>query len=307
VKSGSFAIAFHKITYTNLQYLKRITNFWGYMNATKTLLIKILPIILLFLLSSIPAYAASYTITSLNGLRGDCSSYLVLEINVDMVATSNDFIQSDLFGHVLRDASGKAVAKGATSLDLVDSPASGIGVIHLDWISGSNLVLPLTLRTYDIPYTAFQTIADLEAGPLLNTLQFDPKDYGFICVNDDDTVVPEPSSPEVPEPAFKDGRFNDWDTGSPIVVFPHETESGQGLVVYSPEGVLLLVITAEEIAALPECPETNTLIASENNVSFYRLTDCSYQFNAPSVDGTKTYVLILFGLNADSGYRSYEE
>jgi hypothetical protein len=304
VKSGRFAIAFHKITYTNLQYLIHITNFWGYMNATKTLLIKILLIILLLLLSSIPAYAASYTITSLNGLRGDCSIHLVLEINVEVVATSDDLNQADHFGHVLRDATGKAVATGATSVDLVDSPASGFSEIAVDWIPNADPILPLTLRSYDIPLTALQTVADFESGSPLNTLQFDPRDYG-LCLNTGEN--PNKGSPDNPQPPFSDKRFNNWDTGSPIAVFPHETESGQGLVVYSPEGALLLVITAEDIAALPECPETNTLIASENNVSFYRLTDCSYQFNALSLDGTKTYVLILFGLNADSGYRSYEE
>lgn len=72
--------------------------------------------------------------------------------------------------------------------------------------------------------------------------------------------------------------------------------------------MLLLQVTAEQIAGVDECPNTNTLIASAGEIVVYRLSNCLYQVNAPSLDGTKTYTLIFDQLSTQRGatYVSYE-
>jgi len=108
---------------------------------------------------------------------------------------------------------------------------------------------------------------------------------------------------------FTDGRLNKFDNGNPVVVYGQDMDGGRGLVVYSPDGQLLLAVTPEEIAAVPKCPDTNTLIASnDTGVALYRLAEsCAYQINAPTGEAGKTYVLIFNSLFADTGYTSFEE
>jgi hypothetical protein len=135
---------------------------------------------------------------------------------------------------------------------------------------------------------------------LLGSVEFDPADYGY-C--EDLPLRPQEGDDN---PSFSDGRLNRYDMAAPVVVYAHEYETGLGLVVYSPEGALLLEVRPEALANLADCPEENTLIVASGEVALYRLTSCVYQLNAPSLDGTKTYVLIFDSFDG-LGYISYEE
>ena len=111
------------------------------------------------------------------------------------------------------------------------------------------------------------------------------------------------------QPAFFDGRINNYDTGNPVVVYGHDFENGRGLVIYDTDGVLLLEVTPAAIEAVAECPDVNTLIASNGaGVSVYRLAGtCDYQVVAPTADPGKVYIMIFPELFHNAGYTSHEE
>jgi hypothetical protein len=136
------------------------------------------------------------------------------------------------------------------------------------------------------------------------------------------TTTPEPDATSEPlRPTFFDGRINDFDTGSPAVLFGYDYGDGQwGLHVYDANGEgLLLEVRSEEIAAVAECPEENTLIAEneDTGVALYRLTVrpaadgistvCPFQLNAPTGEAGKVYIIIFDGLQPHSRYVSWEE
>lgn len=124
-------------------------------------------------------------------------------------------------------------------------------------------------------------------------------------------AVPVPSvvaEDGIPLPAFYDGRINDYDTASPVAIFPHEVDGEIGLVVYDTEGNLLLVISPEQIADAPDNPDGSILIASANGVILYRIAGEGrgyWQLNAPQYNG-KTYVMIFPELFHSGGYESFE-
>ena len=115
-----------------------------------------------------------------------------------------------------------------------------------------------------------------------------------ICIDACNTgnIVPCPESVELEnDPCFTDGRINRCDAGSRIVIYPHDYENGRGLLIVSVTGENLLELLPEQVASVPECPETNTLIYSQNEVEVYRLAgSCQFQVNAPAAHG-KTYVV----------------
>lgn len=119
---------------------------------------------------------------------------------------------------------------------------------------------------------------------------------GVVVVEDDDSI---------PLPAFYDGRINDYDSAAPIAVYPHEVDGETGLIIYSAEGVELLVISPQQIADAPDNPDTNTLIVEANGVSLHRLVGGAWQVNAPQYNG-KTYVVIFPELFHSGGYESFE-
>jgi hypothetical protein len=100
-----------------------------------------------------------------------------------------------------------------------------------------------------------------------------------------------------------DERINNRDPAAPIFVYPHFG----GLVLYYPSGLLVFHVTAEELDAIAECPETNTLIAatSDLSVALYSLSSCEYQINAVTPNG-KVYVMIFSNRHAVGQYISYE-
>lgn len=116
-------------------------------------------------------------------------------------------------------------------------------------------------------------------------------------------------------PVFTDGRINNYDGGSPVVLYPHDYGDGQmGLDIYAAdESGLLLSINAAQIASVAECPESNTVIAYDatTGITLSRLTVrpdgvCPFQLNAPTAEAGKYYIIIFYALSSPSYYESYE-
>ena len=105
---------------------------------------------------------------------------------------------------------------------------------------------------------------------------------------------------------FLDGRINNNDPAAPVIVYGHDFDDGRGLVMYAPNDREVLIVTPEQIAEVPDCPSSNTLIASNlaEGIALYRLNTCEYQVNALTIEG-KTYILIFDALYP-MGYQSYE-
>lgn len=117
-----------------------------------------------------------------------------------------------------------------------------------------------------------------------------------------------PATAGIPLPAFYDGRINNYDTATPIVVYPHLVNGENGLAIYDVNGVLLLLVSPQAIADAPENPDSSILIAEANGVVLYRIPSEGgglWQVNGSQYNG-KTYTLIFPELFHGGGYESYE-
>jgi hypothetical protein len=147
---------------------------------------------------------------------------------------------------------------------------------------------------------------------------------GQVCIDSACPVTTVDDPDEVddsPQRVFFDGRINDFDTGNSVVLFGNpDDEDNWRLEVYgADESGLLLVVSAEIIASVPECPDSNTLIVSDavTGISLWRLPErtvtregyrvCPFQLNAPSTEPGKTYVIIFDSLYPSSYYESEDE
>ncbi len=135
-------------------------------------------------------------------------------------------------------------------------------------------------------------------------------DVQYPCL---DNLVFETGSPGG---GIADGRINAYDLAAPVVLYGIDYGNGQrGLHVYAADGSgLLFQVSAEQIAAMPECPESNTLIARDiaRGISLYRLSRdsrrvCPFQLNAFAERAGRMYVVIFGTLSAGSPYQSWEE
>lgn len=136
-----------------------------------------------------------------------------------------------------------------------------------------------------------------------------PGDILIVSIVPDEIVASEIPEEEIvvdPQPAFFDGRINNWDDASPVAVYPVSTETGTAIHIYSDTGDLLLEVIAESIANIPANPASNLVIAEANGVIFSRLAGGLWQVNAPQYNG-KTYVIIFSDLFSNGGYNSYEQ
>jgi hypothetical protein len=104
-------------------------------------------------------------------------------------------------------------------------------------------------------------------------------------------LTPEEEAALLP-PWPGDDRINP-DAAASYVIYAQDNL----LVFYTPHGVLIGTV---EVGA---CPDANTLIFEAGGVRLYHLSSCQLQAMAPTLDGTKTYVM-LFTLGG--GYTSFE-
>lgn len=253
------------------------------------------------------AFAALIDITLIPQLNGDCVATIQPTFNLSGSGQFADITapDRDRFSIVLFDGDGLPVGY------LYNWVAVGFNGSVTNWSFG-NLTIdtppvtrPFTIRVYDVT-VATPDIVSAMSGPLLDELTFDPAAIGActtLPLAGSSGAVASTSS----QPLFNDGRLNDRDAASPVVVYGHDFETGRGLVIYAPVGGLLLQVSPEQISEIADCPDENTLLASTPNIALYRLSSCEFQLNAPSLDGAKTYVLIFKELYPNTGYSSYEE
>lgn len=121
-----------------------------------------------------------------------------------------------------------------------------------------------------------------------------------VCTHDGPTEVTIHESD--PDEGFNpnDGRLHP-DAGAPVAVYCHD----YGIDVYSinadSHGTLAFTATNEEIEAVGDSPEVNTLIDAFGNIRLYRLTTGEFQINAgPDAEG-KEYVLIWTAEECETG------
>jgi hypothetical protein len=126
---------------------------------------------------------------------------------------------------------------------------------------------------------------------------------------------------EDPRQIFFDGRVNSYDTGNSVVLFgkPDDNDEWRLEVYNADQTGMLFVVYPDAIAAVAECPESNTLIQSDEatGISLWRLTErivtaegvrvCPFQLNAPSTEAGKTYVIIFDTLFPNTYYESGDE
>ena len=109
---------------------------------------------------------------------------------------------------------------------------------------------------------------------------------------------------------FADGRINRRDPAAAFAVYPHQDATGElGLTFYDTYAdQLLLDVSAAQIAAVPEFPAENTLIAAsaDGRVSLYRLSDGQFQAMGPAANG-KQYGVIFPAISSGVEYTSFEE
>lgn len=139
---------------------------------------------------------------------------------------------------------------------------------------------------------------------------FELFDFGQIYGNTELYLVtiPAPTEQSASCPVFYDGRINNCDAAAPVVVYPYQDESGDGLEIYDTDGNQILIVTADEIALVGDSPAENTLIADIDrlNLRVYRLSSGEFQVMASQYNG-KTYVLIFDAPYTNIGYQSFEE
>ena len=114
---------------------------------------------------------------------------------------------------------------------------------------------------------------------------------------------------------FADGRINDMDTGSPIVLYPVDYGSDQtGLHIYAADRTQLLLAVTPDMIATAGCTDSNTTIVQDSatGIIVSRLAmqsdgTCPFQINAPAMEPGVYYVVIFDGLQAPTHYESHEE
>lgn len=142
---------------------------------------------------------------------------------------------------------------------------------------------------------------------------------GLVCIGScPQKIILQDSGPVQ---AFWDDRINDYDTGNPVVLYgKHNDNDEWRLEVYNADSSgMLFYVTAAQIAAVPECPDSATLIYADDatSISFWRLPQqrvtedgaviCPFQLNAPTGEPGKVYIIIFDTLYPHTYYTSWEE
>jgi hypothetical protein len=274
------------------------------MNKLRSLLILLTLSFSIIFFSIAPVYAGTMDVTGFTTMTGNCTASVTMFHNFFIQGTTDDTgTGRDAIALVLYDGHGDAFAYIGIGVNVGFSGT----ITNWGWfypILVQPKSRPFTMKIFDntTPIgTGLGDLAGAQHGTIVDVHVFDPAPYG-VC-----KFLPFLAPPEASlQPNFSDGRINNWDVAAPVVVYGQDFENGRGLAVYSPQGELLLV-HPDEIAAVPECPLQNTVIANGDKIGLYRLANCHYQINAPTLDGAKTYVLIFDAFFANTGYHSHEE
>jgi hypothetical protein len=111
-------------------------------------------------------------------------------------------------------------------------------------------------------------------------------------------------------PVFTDGRINNFDAAAPVAVYGVDFAGGRGLEIWSPlyyfdAAHKDMVVTPQEIAAVPTNPEVATLIdaTEDNGIRFYRLPTGEFQLWAIT-NTNQWYTLTFEVMGQNTGYES---
>lgn len=102
------------------------------------------------------------------------------------------------------------------------------------------------------------------------------------------------SNSPAPVRTFMDGRINYRDAAAPFAAYGVDGNLHIYWITGDDTGELELIVTAEELADVPEFPESNMLVKANEalGIYVYRLTDGKWQVQARMPNG-KLYVLIF--------------
>jgi hypothetical protein len=220
---------------------------------------------------------------------------------------------SDMLYDTRIDFAPSGNATGAASFDVLTAA---------NWIPGKNSTLPsgstwaTVLATYPSATLAQTTFVSGYPSMVFNIADRSCAWSGWSGVFYAPTITLK-GGPVTPGAAnapfqFADGRINNRDAGAPIAAYGQD--DGRALIIYGISdggaGFPALVVSAEDIAAVPAAPDANTLIASGMSggldISLWRLTSGAFQINVGQPSG-KLYVLRFSEfVPGGGGYTSFE-
>lgn len=197
----------------------------------------------------------------------------------------------------------------------VDNTGTGNQLVHITGVDGyGNLILfaiegsslGFIMSPIDETYT-------FSSAPLANPITVTisspaghdlPQDTVWYTASGACAGLPYADADGPTPPTFADGRVNNRDAGAPFAVYIAGGELYFYWIQGDSTGLLELLVTAAQIAGVPEFPEVNTLIAANEVLGLYvyRLTDGRFQAQAHRSNG-KLYVLIF---DATGAYESKE-
>jgi len=243
---------------------------------------------LLLGLTVLPVFAlTSYTVNTVNAITPLGNGVYSVTVDINAIGWTND---------------GGVDHTGTVYYDCLGNLLGWFGEVHFSNYSG-----PVNWYTFNFgsapgPYLAVVhdltgapgSAADVLAGPVIGSFTIDYNDTG-VCANVTTDIL------------FHDGRLNNRDAAAPIVVYPVSEGGATALHVYNPQGVLLLVVSAAELAAAPANPTSSVLVAQGNGAVLSRIpgTDGGlWQFTASQPNG-KVYTLTFASVTGGS-YTSSE-
>jgi hypothetical protein len=267
----------------------------------------ILVLCILALIIAVQPAAAQINIT-VTGATGSCT--MSVSVNINAILNDPTILNSTNFGIVLYDDNNNPFAFATIST------GNTLTNLNLD-LNYTELAQPapgsMSGKLFALNAPA-NSVPGIEAGTLIATVSFDIDDLeactGIALEDLEDLEIAVSINGGDPVPVFFDGRLNDFDSGSPIVIYFYQNDAGEtGIQVYDTEGNLVLLVTPEAIAAIEECPEENTLILESEltGVALYRLASCEFQLMAPTGEPGKWYIAIFENLFNDTPFISFEE
>lgn len=244
---------------------------------------------LLIATTIIPVFAlTNFTVTSVDAVLPVGGGVYNVQVTIAISGFTDDGSGADQTGTVYYDCLGNLLG--------------WFPELHFNDYVGPVTWYTFNLGTAPGPYLAVvhdltaapSSSADVLAGPVIGSFTIDYNDTG-VCAEVTTDIL------------FHDGRLNNRDAAAPIIPYPVPENRGTALHVYNPQGVLLLVVSAAELAAAPANPTSSVLVAQGNGVVLSRIpgTDGGlWQFTAPQPNG-KVYTL-TFASATPGSYTSSE-
>lgn len=234
-------------------------------------------------------------------------------------STSN----GNYLGLTLHDGNGTAIRSTWLPVDQV-----AYGSISSVFNHGTNInpiaARPLTLRWHDLnstynagnpPPANYNSQATFDAFiglPVLASFVYDPADDVAACNSLPFVGVAQPGPSNAGAhvnfsgPVPLDERINAFDAAAPVAVYAVDGSLVLYEILPNSRGVLAVVVTAEQIAAMAS-PEQNALLGSNDSgsITVWRLSSGEFQVNAFMRPGV-TYIMRFNVVRPNAAYESFE-